>query len=68
MLPRTLPRACNATTGAFALEASHWEFDEEDEQPGLGVHVRRMLRAHAAAAVEREGDTRGSHAIGAPSR
>lgn len=44
-LPRSWPRACNGSGSAFATEASYWDFDEIDEQPGLGVHIRKMLRA-----------------------
>lgn len=44
-LPRTWPRACNGGGTSFATEAAHWDFDEIDEQPGLGMHVRRLLRA-----------------------
>lgn len=47
-LPRTMPRACNGTGTAYSTEAAYWDFDEIDEQPGLGVHVRKMLRATAA--------------------
>lgn len=43
--PRTWPRACNGSGSSFATEAAHWDFDELDEQPGLGMHVRRMLTA-----------------------
>jgi len=45
--PRTWPRACNSPGTAFATEAASWDFDEIDEQPGLGPHVRRMFRATA---------------------
>jgi DNA-binding beta-propeller fold protein YncE len=48
-LPRTIPRACNASGSAFATEAAYWDFDDLDEQPGLGVHVRKMLRASPEA-------------------
>ena len=44
MKPRTWPRACNSAS-AFSSEAAMWDFAEIDEQLGLGVHVRRMLRA-----------------------
>jgi DNA-binding beta-propeller fold protein YncE len=47
-LPRTWPRACNSSGSAFATEAAGWDFDEIDEQKGLGRHVREMLRATPA--------------------
>ncbi len=43
-IPRGIPRGCNGQS-AFSTEAAGWDFDEIDEQPGLGTHVRRMLRA-----------------------
>ena len=42
------PRACNASGTAFSTEAAGWDFDDLDEQPGLGRHVRAMLRASPA--------------------
>jgi DNA-binding beta-propeller fold protein YncE len=45
MLPRTEPRACNAPGSSFATEAAMWDWDDIDEQPGLGRHVQQMLRA-----------------------
>jgi len=48
-LPRTWPRACNGGGSSFSTTAAHWDFDEIDEQPGLGMHVRAMLRASAEA-------------------
>ncbi|MGZ5971343.1 MAG: hypothetical protein ACXWP4_26920, partial [Polyangiales bacterium] len=44
-LPRTEPRACNSPGSSFATEAAGWDWDEIDEQQGLGRHVQRMLRA-----------------------
>lgn len=44
-IPRTVPRACNSAGTKFHAEASMWDFEEIDEQVGLGVHVRQMLRA-----------------------
>jgi hypothetical protein len=35
--------SCNKTGTTTALEAEHWDFDEPDEQPGLGFQVYRML-------------------------
>jgi hypothetical protein len=46
--PRTEPRACNGTGSSFAVRAQQWDFDEIDEQPGLGAQVRQMLRASPA--------------------
>lgn len=43
-MPRTSPLACNPTTGKAAMEAAQWDFDDVDEQPGLGAQVRRMMR------------------------
>lgn len=43
--PRVWPRACNASGSAFSTEAALWDFDDIDEQAGLGRHVRAMLRA-----------------------
>lgn len=48
LVPRSEPRACNSTGSSFALRAQHWDFDEIDEQPGLGAQVRTMLRASPA--------------------
>lgn len=47
-IPRTVERACNATGSAFATEAAGWDWDELDEQRGLGNHLRRMLVATPA--------------------
>ncbi len=44
-IARTWPRACNASSSAFAYEAAGWDFSDVDEQPGLGAQVRRMLGA-----------------------
>ena len=43
-----VPRAwtdtsCNKAGSAMAIEAAKWDFDEPDEQPGLGFQVYRML-------------------------
>ena len=35
--------SCNPPGSAMALEAAKWDFDEPDEQPGLGIQVHRML-------------------------
>jgi hypothetical protein len=48
VVPRKQERACNASSSAFAWQASQWDFDEIDEQPGLGAQVRTMLRATPA--------------------
>jgi hypothetical protein len=48
VVPRTEPRACNGTSSSFAYQAQSWDFDEIDEQPGLGAQVRRMLKATPA--------------------
>jgi DNA-binding beta-propeller fold protein YncE len=47
-IPRGLERACNATGSMFATEAAMWDWDEIDEQPGLGRHLRKMLVATPA--------------------
>ena len=41
--PRSVPLACNDEGTPFALEAKHWDFDEIDEQPGLGAQLRRIF-------------------------
>jgi hypothetical protein len=44
--PRSWPRACNSGTTKFSIEAAQWsDWDDVDEQIGLGMHVRRMLKA-----------------------
>jgi YVTN family beta-propeller protein len=48
VIPRTEPRACNGTSSSFAYQAQSWDFEQIDEQPGLGAQVRRMLRATPA--------------------
>jgi len=44
-LGRPWPRACNASGSKWATEAAGWDFDDLDEQKGLGRHVRELLRA-----------------------
>jgi DNA-binding beta-propeller fold protein YncE len=44
-LPRVTPLQCNATSSSFATEAAMWDWDELDEQPGLGRHLRRWFKA-----------------------
>lgn len=44
--PRKWPRSCNSGKTSFAVEASQWtDWDDVDEQIGLGVHVRKMMKA-----------------------
>lgn len=44
-IPRSQPLQCNMANNKFATEAAGWDFEDLDEQPGLGSHLRRMLRA-----------------------
>lgn len=46
--PRAVPLACNGEGTPFSLEAKHWDFDDLDEQPGLGAQLRRMFAQGAA--------------------
>lgn len=42
-IPRGVPLQCNAASSTFATEAAMWDWDDVDEQPGLGRHLRRWF-------------------------